>query len=57
LKPSRRSISDLDCKKGRHHGVADDDDDQIGGKVVSPLWRVILSADFAAINHLEIFAE
>ena len=53
LKPSRWRISDLNGEKSRHHNVADDNDDKIGGKVVGALWRVILSANFAVIDDLQ----
>ena len=57
LKPSRRCISHLDGEKGRYHNVANDNDDKIRGKVVGALRRVILSANFAAIDDLQKTAE
>src|SRR6516164_8139315 len=57
LKPSRRRISNFDGEKSRHHNVADDNDDKIGGKVVGALRRVILSANFAVIDDLQKTAE
>ena len=53
LKPSWRRISNLDGEKGRHHNVANDNDDKICGKVVGALRRVILSANFAVIDDLQ----
>ena len=55
--PSGRRISHLDGEKGRRHNVANDNDDKIRGKVVGALRRVILSANFAAIDDLQKTAE
>src|SRR6516162_6560214 len=57
LKPSGRRISHLDGEKGRHHNMANDNDDKIGGKVVGALRRVILSANLTVIDDLQKTAE
>src|SRR3954453_7161880 len=53
LQPHGRRIIGFDPQHGRYHDMADDDDHEISGQVVGPMWRVVETADRAVVIDLQ----
>jgi hypothetical protein len=52
MQPIGRRERDLDHERERHHNMTDDQDDEIGGRIICAMMMEGFATDAAAIRHL-----